>query len=152
MALSTGARDRKTLAAMLWPDLDEASAQNAVRVLMSRLRSKLGRPDLVRTTLAGYELAERPDLDLFLLERALATRRVAAIAPDLRDRLGRNYERLPQWMLVKDWLAPYVRRYERAIDRVRAALARDARSGGRLEEAAHWDALSTLEDADERRA
>jgi hypothetical protein len=149
LTLANGARDRKTLAAMLWPDLDEADASNAVRVLVSRLRAKLGRADLIRTTLAGYELIERPDLDLFQMETALATTRVAAIAPHLRERLSRSHERLPQWILVTDWLAPYVRRYEGAIDRMRAALALDARNAGRLEEAAHWESLCTVDGADE---
>jgi hypothetical protein len=148
LALATGARDRKTLAAMLWPDLEEASAQNAVRVLVSRLRAKLGCSDLIRSTPAGYELSERPDLDVFLIETALATGRAAAIGPELRERLGRSHERLPQWMLLSDWLAPYVRRYERAIDRIRAAFAADARSVGRPEEAVRWEGLRTAEDVD----
>ena len=148
LALANGARDRRTLAAMLWPDLEEASAQNAVRVLVSRLRAKLGRSDLIRSTPAGYELAERPDIDVFLIEAALATGRTAALGAELRERLGRSHERLPQWMLVSDWLVPYVRRYEIAIDRVRAAFTVDARNAGRPEEAARWEALRTAEDAD----
>jgi hypothetical protein len=146
LTLTNGARDRQTLAAMVWPDLDEIGAQNAVRVLVSRLRTKIADAGLIRSTSAGYELTLTPDLDLFAIESALANGAITALSPPLRERLGRNHERLPQWMLTNEWLAPYIRRYEIAISRAREAFAAEALRAGRIEEAARWQTLGIAED------
>jgi tetratricopeptide (TPR) repeat protein len=122
LALTGGAHDRRTLAAILWPDRDEAGGANAVRVLVSRLRRKLGAA-IVRSTPAGYELATEPDVDLFTLETALAAGTDDRISRTLHEQLLDDYEHLPTWMLSSEWLRPYVRRYEAAVRALRGRAA-----------------------------
>jgi hypothetical protein len=124
LALSGVAHDRRTLAAILWPDRNEADGANAVRVLVSRLRRKLGNAEVVRSTPAGYDLSTAPDVDLFTLETALAAGNGDRIPHTLREQLLEDHEHLPKWMLTSDWLRPYVRRYEAAVGALRTRAAR----------------------------
>lgn len=120
LALSGVPHDRRTLGAILWPDRNEADSANAVRVLVRRLRHKLGDAEVVRSTPASYVLSSAPDVDLFALETALAAGNADLILQTQHEQLLDDCDHLPKWMLTSDWLRPYVRRYEAAVGALRA--------------------------------
>lgn len=61
------------VAEMLWPDSDDASARNALKVCISRLRSRTGCKDLVISTGGDVMLsADRVQTDLMRAERLLS--------------------------------------------------------------------------------
>jgi len=86
---------RARLAAMLWPDLDEFSARNALSVCLHRLRSHLGREDAIERAAEGYRLHVDSFVDLWEIERAAVSLRSRDRLRDAeRALLGRAWERL----------------------------------------------------------
>jgi DNA-binding SARP family transcriptional activator len=77
------ATTRARLAAMLWPDLDEFAARNALSVCLHRLRAHLGRNDAVERDADGYRLHADAFVDLWEIDRAASILRA-------RDRLREN--------------------------------------------------------------
>jgi DNA-binding SARP family transcriptional activator len=106
---------RARLAAMLWPDLDERAARNALSVCLHRLRVHLDRDDVVLRDGGGYRLHEDLRVDLWEAERtaALARSRDLLTGTD-RAAFRRTWQalartrdpRLERW----EWFAPALRR------------------------------------------
>ena len=61
---------RGRLAAMLWPDLDDFAARNALSVCLHRLRAHLGREDAVEREADGYRLHADAFVDVWEIDRA----------------------------------------------------------------------------------
>jgi DNA-binding SARP family transcriptional activator len=145
LALHTGPRDRATLAAMIWPDIDEKNA-STVGVYVGRLRRRLGNLPLIESHSSGYRLSRPISVDLLLLEEALRERRVALpFDPGLEEVISSRHLRLPQWVLLSSWLAPYVLRFEEAIQLVRNARAAAAEKVGDANLAQHYHRLLAAE-------
>ncbi|HTU70755.1 MAG TPA: BTAD domain-containing putative transcriptional regulator [Candidatus Baltobacteraceae bacterium] len=115
---------RTRLAAMLWPDLDEFASRNALSVCLHRLRSHLGRDDLVERDGDGYRLHAGAFVDLWEIDRAVMAMRA-------RDRL-RETDRaalLRAWVRLCEERAGSLERWEwfepvaRRFDDLRTALA-----------------------------
>lgn len=150
LALHPSPRDRSTLAAMIWPDLEEKDASNAVSVYVTRLRRRLDKLDLLESRPAGYALRYPANVDVFLLEAAIADgRQTQTLEPMLEDLVAKRHERLPQWVLESDWLLPYARRFEDAVQRIRAARAAQAEAALNRELAEHYRRLLAAEELDE---
>ncbi len=124
LCLHGGTRDRRTLAATIWPDLDEKAGSNTVGVYVNRIRRRLGDLDLIVSRGTGYALRYDVDVDVLMLEDAIARgRSLEPLELPLEDVVRAKRGRLPQWVLMSEWLAPYVRRYEAAIRQIRAMRA-----------------------------
>ena len=115
---------RTRLAAMLWPDLDEFSARNALSVCLHRLRAHLGREDAVERAGEGYRLHVDAFVDLWEVERAAVTLRSRdRLREAERGLLGRAWDRLREdrsgalerW----EWFEPVAKR----VDELRTAFA-----------------------------
>lgn len=146
LALHESPRDRGTLAAMIWPDLDHKSAGNAVSVYVKRLRRRFGNSDAVLSQPAGYRLRYPARVDVLLLEEAIAQRRLLEpLEPALEQIVASRHERLPQWVLTSDWLAPYARRFDSAVRRIRSARAAAAGLLRNVAVAQHYRTLLAAE-------
>jgi len=132
---------REQLAEMLWPDRDDDEATwNALKVHLYRLRQHLGDDTVIVRTRDGLQLSDEVDVDLWEIERAVATRRSRGIANDadraslaaLHDRL-RAIDRAPHrgW----EWFEPTERTARELRCEVARTLARDALACGRKDEA-----------------
>lgn len=146
LALHGGPRDRATLAAMLWPDTPEREGGRAVAVYVGRLRKRLGDPELISSSRDGYRLACRVDVDLDRLEElAEGRRKRQADDPELEKAISSKHHRLSQWVATSDWLAPYVRRYDSALDRIRRSRALKAEANGDTKSARRYAGLIAAE-------
>ena len=148
LALHGAPRDRATLAAMIWPDADEARA-GIVGVYINRLRRRLGNVDLIEAGPSGYALRRPVLVDLFLLEDAIRERRATEpLDPPLEALVASQHVRLPQWVLMSAWLLPYARRFESAVKHIRAARAAAAAQRDDLELMRHYRTLLEAEQHD----
>jgi DNA-binding SARP family transcriptional activator len=115
---------RSRLAAMLWPDLDEFSARNALSVCLHRLRAHLGREDAIERASEGYRLHVDAFVDLWEIERAAVTLRSRdRLREAERALLGRAWERLREERAGPlerfEWFEPIAKR----MDELRTAFA-----------------------------
>jgi DNA-binding winged helix-turn-helix (wHTH) protein len=141
LALNAAPRDRATLAALIWPDVD-AKNTSIVAVYVARLRRRLGDFDLIEARGSGYALRHPVSVDLLLLEEAAKAGTVIGSLPDaLEQVITASHARLPQWVLTSTWLAPYARRYEDVLQVIRTRRAADAEKREALEEARHYRSL-----------
>jgi len=115
---------RARLASMLWPDLDEFAARNALSVLLHRLRSHLRRDDAIERDVDGYRLHADAFVDLWEIERAAGVMRSRdhlregdrALLARALDRLGdERHAVIEGW----EWFAAALRR----LDDLRTELA-----------------------------
>lgn len=117
LALRRESVARSRLADLLWPDLDEYAARNALSVCLHRLRNRLGNELAIERTRDGHALSASVSVDLWEIERALASVRGRS-ALRMRDvaLLERAYERLcarpPQRLRGWEWFEPTLRRAE----------------------------------------
>jgi DNA-binding SARP family transcriptional activator/tetratricopeptide (TPR) repeat protein len=130
---------RARLADLLWPELDESSARNALSVCLHRLRAHLGSDRVVRSK-DGYALHDDVRVDLWEIDRAMtALRSRTTLDDDERALLSGIYEKLrnkrPERMLAWDWFEA-TERHLRGL-RLEAAhrLAADALSNGNIRRA-----------------
>jgi len=72
LALRREPTSRARLSAMLWPDLEEAAARNALSVCLHRLRAHLKRADAIVREAGGYRLHDDASVDLWEIERTAA--------------------------------------------------------------------------------
>ena len=147
LALHSTPRDRSTLAAMIWPDVDEKNV-GIIGVYIGRLRRRLGDPALIESRGSGYALSKPATVDLLLLEEAIKARRVSGpFEAALEEMVSSEHVRLPQWVLTSSWLAPYVLRLEEAICQVRTMRASEAEQASHPELARHYNHLLVAEDS-----
>ena len=126
---------RSRLAGMLWPDLDEFAARNALSVCLHRLRAHLGREDAIERDADGYRLHVDAFVDVWEIERAAVTLRTRdRMRESERAALHRAWERLceernaalERW----EWFEPIVRRMTELRTAIAHRLAGDALESG----------------------
>ena len=88
---------RARLADLLWPELDEYAARNALSVCLHRLRHHLGNERSIVRSKDGYALNDDVRVDLWEIERTvIALRSRPALSDIERRRLSAVYEKLRQ--------------------------------------------------------
>ncbi len=75
--------ESKRLALAIWPDLDAEQARAAMKVTVTRLRSRLGRGAFVRFAGGNYVLSDEVGVDLTDLDNALHTYAIDASIEDV---------------------------------------------------------------------
>jgi DNA-binding SARP family transcriptional activator len=135
LALRRETVPRARLADLLWPELDEYAARNALSVCLHRLRQRLGNDQAVVRTKDGYALHDDVRVDLLEIDRAVAILRgrpalaesERKLLEQLHEKLrGRRPERVQQW----EWFEPTERRISELRLEVVQRLANDALSQG----------------------
>ena len=126
---------RSRLAGMLWPDLDEFAARNALSVCLHRLRAHLGREDAIERDADGYRLHVDAFVDVWEIERAAsALRSRERIRENERAALHRAWERLREERHASlerwEWFEPAVRRMSELRTAIAHRLADDALVSG----------------------
>jgi DNA-binding SARP family transcriptional activator len=126
---------RARLADMLWPDLDEFSARNALSVCLHRLRTHLGREDAIERDADGYRLHVDAFVDVWEIERAAAALRSRdRIRESERAALRRAWERLREERYASlerwEWYEPVLRRVSELRTAIAHRLAEDALESG----------------------
>lgn len=141
VALRPEAVTRERLADMLWPDLGERAARNAFHVCLHRAKARLATDDAIAHTSDGYRLGVGVRVDLWEIERSLASARSAAPDDAGASGLRELYERLrverPARFASWEWFEPTERRLRELRGEVAQALANRALTAGR-----HGDALA----------
>jgi DNA-binding SARP family transcriptional activator len=95
LAFSRSPLGHEELGDAIWPDLDEASARNALGVTLHRMRHRFGDRDAVRKTPSGYVLGESVDVDLLEAERvARELRGVGTLTPRAFEEARRTFAEL----------------------------------------------------------
>lgn len=126
---------RSRLAGMLWPDLDEFAARNALSVCLHRLRAHLGREDAIERDADGYRLHVDAFVDTWEIERAaVALRARERIRESERGALRRAWERLRDERSASlerwEWFEPVMRRMNELRTAIAHRLAEDALESG----------------------
>jgi DNA-binding SARP family transcriptional activator len=140
IALQRQATPRETLAAMLWPDIEEYASRNSISVCLHRLRRHLKRDDAIVRELDGYRLHADASVDLWDFERLTASLRGRErLTEQARGRLQRARERLnvkrPARMQRWEWFEPVERRLGELRSEISSRLASDALEAGSAGEA-----------------
>ncbi|MDP9111883.1 MAG: hypothetical protein M3M96_09655 [Candidatus Eremiobacteraeota bacterium] len=120
---------------MLWPDLEEFAARNALSVCLHRLRQHLGRNDLVVRDGDGYSLHAECSVDLWEIDRVLNAVRLRDHLNDAtRTSLFSIWKRLregrPSRMQRWEWFEPTERRLAELRVEIAHRLASDALERG----------------------
>ncbi|HEV3154893.1 MAG TPA: BTAD domain-containing putative transcriptional regulator [Candidatus Baltobacteraceae bacterium] len=102
---------RSRLSSILWPDLDEYAARNALSVCLHRLRGRLGGGDAIVRSADGYALSDDVRVDLWEYDRAMASMRSRAAVTEADNRvLDAMYEQLrlsrPDRLTQWEWFEP----------------------------------------------
>ncbi|MDQ2872588.1 MAG: winged helix-turn-helix domain-containing protein, partial [Candidatus Eremiobacteraeota bacterium] len=131
---------RSRLADLLWPDLEEYAARNALSVCLHRLRQHLGDDKAILRMGEGYRLHEDVRVDLWDIDRVVsAVRSRPALSGSERALLWTTFGRLctqrPDRMLNWEWFAPIERHLAELRLEVAHRLASDALSHGELRKA-----------------
>jgi DNA-binding SARP family transcriptional activator len=146
LALRREVVPRGRLADILWPELDEYAARNALSVCLHRLRQHVGDDRAIVRTKDGYALHDDVRVDLWDIDRTVAALRARHALSDAERRvLTGIYEKLrgrrPDRMLQWEWFEPTERHISELRLEVAGRLAKDAIS--------HGDAHRALELAEE---
>ncbi len=131
---------RSRLTDLLWPELDEHSARNALSVCLHRLRQHLNIDQSVVRKKDGYALHDDVRVDLWEIDRTVtALRARTALTDSERGLLSGVYEQLrrkrPERMLQWDWFEPTERHILELRLEAAHRLAADALSHGRVHRA-----------------
>ncbi len=126
---------RSRLAGMLWPDLDEFAARNALSVCLHRLRAHLGREDAIERDADGYRLHVDAFVDVWEIERAAAALPTRErLRESERAALRRAWERLREERNASldrwEWFESIARRMNELRTAIAHRLADDALEGG----------------------
>jgi DNA-binding SARP family transcriptional activator len=135
LALRRETVPRARLADLLWPELDDYSARNALSVCLHRLRQHLGNDQAIVRTKDGYTLHDDVRVDLWEIDRAVSILRSRpALADAERKLLESLYEKLrlrrPDRMMQWEWFEPTERRINELRLEVAQRLGSDALSHG----------------------
>ena len=126
---------RARLADLLWPELDEYAARNALSVCLHRLRHHLGNDQCIVRAKDGYGLNDDVRVDLWEIDRTVtALRSRPALGDTERRRLTMVYEKLrgrrPDRMSHWEWFEATERHICELRLEVAHRLASDALSHG----------------------
>ena len=124
---------RNRLADLLWPELDEYAARNALSVCLHRLRQHIGNEEAIVRNKDGYSLNDDVRVDLWDIDRAVAALRARpALSESERRVLVAMYEKLrarrPDRMLQWEWFEATERHISELRLEVAGRLAKDALS------------------------
>lgn len=131
---------RDELAELLWPDRDDDSTSNLLKVHLHRLRQHLGDDGAIERTRDGLRLCDDARVDLWEIERALAARHSYEISSEAdRDAVMAIYSRfgheLPARLQGWEWFASTERTLRELRCELARRLARYALTNGRSDEA-----------------
>lgn len=131
---------RARLTDLLWPELDEYAARNALSVCLHRLRQRLGASQSVIRGKDGYALHDEVRVDLWEIDRTVTSLRSRAVLGDAeRALLSGIFEKLrqrrPERMVQWDWFEPTERHIRELRLEVAHRLASDALSHGHVHQA-----------------
>jgi DNA-binding SARP family transcriptional activator len=140
VAMRPEALSRERLTDMLWPDLGEGAARNAFHVCLHRLKTRLGEENVVVRTREGYRLGNDVSVDLWEIDRSLATLRAStALTDEHVASLRAVYDALratrPPKVAAWEWFEPIERHLRELRCEVAQTLAKHALEGGRPQEA-----------------
>jgi len=115
---------RGRLADLLWPELDDYAARNALSVCLHRLRAHLGSDGAIVRSGEGYRLHDDAWVDLWEIDRLVAAIRARGTVGEVeREALRESYARLreprPTRMQSWEWFEPT----ERHIGELRLEVA-----------------------------
>jgi DNA-binding SARP family transcriptional activator len=140
IAMRAEALSRDRLTDLLWPDLSDSAARNAFHVCLHRLKSRLDDDNAVVRTREGYRLGNDVRVDLWEIDRAVATlrtdephdaRQIAALR-EVHDRLRASR---PPKVEAWEWFEPIERHLRELRCEVAQALAKNALDDGRPQDA-----------------
>jgi DNA-binding SARP family transcriptional activator len=131
---------RERLSDMLWPELGESAARNAFHVCIHRAKARLANEAAIVRTPEGYRLGTAVRVDLWEIERRLATLRLDDTLDEPRAAALRQlYEQLrpsrPPKFEVWEWFEATERRLRELRCEVAQALAKHALADGRPQDA-----------------
>jgi DNA-binding SARP family transcriptional activator len=155
LAVESQAVSRDRLVDRLWPDLQDESAYNALKMCVHRTRQQLADPSAVVVSRGGYALAPEVEVDLRRLQRTLERVRRDAV-PDadlgpLEETFARLVRGRPATFANWEWFEPVEAALETATHEVGAFLGERAlRSGDHVRALAIAQALTKLDPLDER--
>jgi DNA-binding SARP family transcriptional activator len=140
VAMRPEALSRERLTDMLWPDLGEGAARNAFHVCLHRLKTRLGEENVIVRTREGYRLGNDVSVDLWEIDRSLATLRASKTLTDEQAAsLRAVYDALrasrPPKVAAWEWFEPIERHLRELRCEVAQTLAKHALEGGRPQEA-----------------
>jgi len=124
---------RSRLADLLWPELDEYAARNALSVCLHRLRQHVGNDQAIVRSKDGYAVHDDVRVDLWDIDRAVAALRSRPALSDAERRVLMSiYEKLrgrrPDRMLQWEWFEATERHISELRLEVAGRLAKDALS------------------------
>ena len=124
LALRRQVVPRSRLADLLWPELEDYAARNALSVCLHRLRSHLGSEGAIVRSGDGYRLHDEAWVDLWEIDRLVsAVRAKASLGEIERIALRESYARLrePRPPRMRGW--EWFEATERHIDELRLEVA-----------------------------
>jgi DNA-binding SARP family transcriptional activator len=127
LAVEPQAVTRDRLVDRLWPDLQDESAYNALKMCVHRTRQQLGAPGAIVVSRGGYALAPDIDVDLLWLQRILERVRRATVpdtdVPRLEETFGRLVRGRPAAFANWEWFEQVEQTLEAATHEVGAFIA-----------------------------
>jgi DNA-binding SARP family transcriptional activator len=131
---------RGRLADLIWPELDDYGARNALSVCLHRLRAHLGSDDAIVRSGEGYRLHDDAWVDLWEIDRLVGSVRARGAIGDveraaLRECHARLREPLPARMRSWEWFEPTERHVGELRLEVAMRLAADLLQNGDAQEA-----------------
>jgi DNA-binding SARP family transcriptional activator len=155
LAVEPNAVGRDRLIDRLWPDLQDDSAYNALKMCVHRTRQQLADPGAVVVSRGGYALAPEVQVDLRWLQRTLEGVRRDTVAdadvPALEETFARLAHGRPAAFAQWEWFEPTENALEAATHEVGAFLGdRALRAGDHVQALAFAQALTKLDLLDER--
>jgi DNA-binding SARP family transcriptional activator len=115
---------RGRLADLIWPELEEYAARNALSVCLHRLRAHLGNDGAIVRSGEGYRLHDEAWVDLWEIDRLVAAIRARGTVGDVeREALRESYARLrePRPVRMQSW--EWFEHTERHIGELRLEVA-----------------------------
>jgi DNA-binding SARP family transcriptional activator len=140
VAMRPEALSRDRLTDMLWPDLSDSAARNAFHVCLHRLKARVGHENVVVRTREGYRLGSEVRVDLWEIDRALATlrtdepldeRRLAGMREENEKLRASRPPKFESW----EWFEPIERHLREQRCEVAHTLAKHALDEGRPQDA-----------------
>ena len=155
LAVEGHAVGRDQLVDRLWPDLQDDSAHNALKMCVHRTRQQLADPGAVVVSRAGYALAPEVGVDLRRLQKRLEQIRRDTVddadVPALEDSFARLVRGRPATFTSWDWFEPTESTLDAATHEIGAFLGdRALRGGDHVRALSLAQALTKLDQLDER--
>jgi DNA-binding SARP family transcriptional activator len=154
LAVEAQAVTRDRLVDRLWPDLQDESAYNALKMCVHRTRQQLASPGAIVVSRGGYALAPEIDVDLRRLQRSLERIRRDTMPATEMPQLEAIFESLvrgrPAAFADWEWFEPVEQTLEAATHEVGAFIAaRALREGDDIRALGIAQALTKLDPLDE---